>query len=54
MIAKIAKFNTLTNARNFKNRAKCRAIILGDDNKYWIVNLATMEKLIRQGYETVK
>lgn len=48
----LGKFNNLQTAQNFSNRTnKASAIILGDDNKYWVVTLAEMEKLLRGGYE---
>jgi len=48
----LAKFNSRTAAINFNSRTiKASAIILGDDDKFWVVTLATMEKLIRGGYE---
>lgn len=48
----IAKFNTYESAEKFSSRTfKASAIILGNDNLYWVVNLATMEKLIESGYE---
>lgn len=48
----LAKFNTYKSAESFSNRTvKASAIILGDDELYWVVNLATMEKLLKAGYE---
>ncbi|MFZ5856765.1 MAG: hypothetical protein ACOYZ6_08040 [Chloroflexota bacterium] len=48
----IAKFNSYQSAESFSNRTiKANAIILGDDDLYWVVNLATMEKLLKSGYE---
>ena len=49
---KPAKFNTLHAAESFKNRAeKALAIILGNDRLFWVVTLAEMVKLEKQGFE---
>ena len=49
---KYAKFNTLGAAENFKNRAdKVLAIILGNDRLFWVVTLAEMVKLEKQGFQ---
>jgi hypothetical protein len=46
------KFNTLTNATSFVNRAeKIWMIILGDDELLWVVTPAKAAQLIKQGYE---
>jgi hypothetical protein len=46
------KFNSLAAATSFANRTiKPHAIILGDDELFWVVSLSTMERLLRQGYE---
>lgn len=51
----LGKFNKLQTARNFSNRTiKASAIVLGDDNKYWVTNLAEMTKLEKAGYTVVK
>lgn len=48
----LGKFENYANAQNFSNRTlKASAVILGDDNNFWVVNLATMEKLLKAGYE---
>ena len=48
----LGKFNSRTLANSFSNMThKTSAIILGDDEKFWVVTLATMEKLLRAGYE---
>lgn len=48
----IAKLNTLGNARSFSNKTiKMTAIILGDDDLFWVVTLGVMERLLKQGYE---
>ena len=39
-------------AIGFKNHTiPMSAIILGDDNKYWVVTIGKMESLLRAGYE---
>lgn len=49
---KMFKFNTLTAATNFVNRAnKIWMIILGDDMLYWVVTPAKAAQLVKQGYE---
>lgn len=46
------KFNALSAAKSFSDRAeKIMAIILGDDNKYWVVTPKQANELIKQGYE---
>ena len=48
----LGKFNSRTTAFNASNNTlKAQAVILGDDGLFWLVNLATMEKMIKQGYE---
>jgi len=48
----LGKFQNYANAESFSNRTiKASTIILGDDNRFWVVNLATMEKLLKSGYE---
>lgn len=48
------KFTTEQTARNFSARTiKASAIILGDDNKFWVVTLAQMERLIAAGFEVI-
>lgn len=49
---KIWKFNKLSNAIGWKNHSvKMAMIILGDDNKFWVVTPAIAEQLINSGYE---
>lgn len=51
----LGKFNKLSTAINFSNRTdKASAIVLGDDNKLWVVTLAQMTKLEKAGYQVVK
>jgi len=48
----IAKFNSYSYASTFAEHSTIpTAIILGDDNLYWIVTLANMEKALNAGYE---
>lgn len=48
----LAKFNQQQLAQSFSNRTrKTSAVMLGDDGKFWVVNLATMEKMLQAGYE---
>ena len=50
----LGKFNSQTLAENFSNRThKMSAIMLGDDNRFWVVTLAVMQKLLKQGYEII-
>jgi len=49
------KFNDLNLARGFKNRTtKASAIIMGDDQKYWVVSLREIERLLKAGYELIE
>ncbi len=49
---KMFKFKKIQNAEGFKNKClKAHAIILGDDGMFWVVTLAAMERLLKQGYE---
>jgi hypothetical protein len=48
----LGKFNTRQSAFNASNRTeKASAVILGCDGLFWLVNLATMARLLKQGYE---
>jgi len=48
----LGKFNSRQTAINFKNHTiPMSAIVLGDDNKYWVVTIGKMESLLRSGYE---
>lgn len=50
----LAKFTNEQTARNFSDRTAIRsAIILGDDNRYWVVTMAKMEELVKAGYEAI-
>lgn len=50
----LGKFNSLSLAQSFSNNTtKMSAIILGDDDKYWVVTMAKMEQLINAGYEVI-
>ncbi len=49
---KIFKFTTLHTARTFvDNCIKMHAIILGDDEQFWVVCMADFNRLIQAGYE---
>lgn len=49
------KFNTLAAAQGFTAKAvKAMMIVLGDDNKFWVVSMRDGSKLEKQGYEIVK
>jgi len=49
------KFTKLGTARSFSNRTiKASGIILGDDHKFWVVNLATLNQMEKDGYTVVK
>lgn len=51
-IKTLARFNNLQQAIRFQEHCeKAAAIILGDDESFWVVNLANMEKAIEGGYE---
>jgi len=46
------KFNSLTNAKKFQDRAfDTMLIILGDDDKFWVMLPAQAERLANNGYE---
>ena len=48
------KYNTLGSARNFVNRAdKLMAIVLGDDDLFWVVSLKQSTLLEQHGYTVV-
>jgi len=50
----LGKFTKERSARSFSERTiKMSAIVLGDDGKFWVVNLATMAKLEKQGYTVI-
>lgn len=48
----MSKFTNYATAQSFSSRTiKASAVMLGDDGKFWVVTLAQMEKLLKQGYE---
>jgi hypothetical protein len=48
-------FKSLNTARHFRNRTiNPHAIVLGDDDRFWVVNIAEMERLVRGGHEVTK
>jgi hypothetical protein len=47
----LGKFNSLTLAKSYsETTVKLSAVILGDDQKYWVVNLREFSRLIKAGY----
>ena len=54
MITKNApvKFSSLALAQGFAEKAvKSMAVMMGDDNKFWVVTMADAQRLERVGYE---
>jgi hypothetical protein len=48
----IFKFGYLANARSFAERGrKPMLVLLGDDQLFWVVSLASGEQLVKSGYE---
>jgi hypothetical protein len=46
------KFNDLFLAQNFAARCKkIHMVIMGDDGMYWVVTMATAQRLVKAGYE---
>ena len=46
------KFTSLANANNFVNNAiKAMAVMIGDDNRFWVVTMADAQRLEKAGYE---
>jgi hypothetical protein len=46
------RFSNFADARDFADRArKSMVILLGDDERYWVVSLALGEELLKSGYE---
>lgn len=46
------KFTSLSTANSFVNNAiKSMAVMMGDDNKYWVVTMADAQRLDKAGYE---
>jgi len=53
-MATIGKFHNLATARHFRNHTiMASAIVLGDDDRYWVVTLAQMTKLQAAGYSVL-
>lgn len=51
----LAKFSNLKLAQSFSHRTiKMSAIMLGDDNRFWVVTMATFERLIKANYTAIK
>lgn len=52
MKREVVKFNSLSNANSFANRAiKAQMVILGDDGKFWVARPKITEQLFKMGYE---
>ncbi|MFN8993198.1 MAG: hypothetical protein ACK5X3_05970 [Pseudomonadota bacterium] len=46
------KFTSLSTANSFVNNAiKSMAVMMGDDNKFWVVTMADAQRLEKVGYE---
>jgi hypothetical protein len=46
------KFTSLSTANNFVNNAiKSMAVMMGDDNKFWVVTMVDAQRLEKVGYE---
>jgi hypothetical protein len=51
----LAKFTNRQLANSFSQRTiKASVVMLGDDGKFWVVNLATMKAMLKSGYELAK
>jgi hypothetical protein len=49
---RMLQYSSLQYAKAFSNRSKeATMIILGDNQKFWVVNLAQGERLLKAGYE---
>jgi len=50
----LGKFNKQESAESFADHGvKLHAVILGDDQKFWVVNMRTFENLTKNGYEAI-
>jgi len=50
----LGKFESPSLAWDFSDRtATPSAVVLGDDGKYWVVDIATLVRLLRAGYKPV-
>lgn len=47
----IYRFTSLALAQSFADRKQGRAVMLGDDERFWVVSMADAQRLERQGYE---
>lgn len=48
----LGEFQSYASANSFSIRTiKASAVILGDNNRFWVVTFATMERLLKSGYE---
>ena len=54
MIITLGKFNSINLAKSYANRTvKPSTVVMGDDEKYWVVNLSNFEKAVKAGYEQI-
>lgn len=51
----LGKFNSIELAKSFSNRTtKMSAIVLGDDNKYWVVTMGEFARLLKEfGFDAI-
>jgi hypothetical protein len=50
----ISRFTKLTNAKSYANRAtRPMSILMGDDERFWVVSRAAGETLNKAGYEYI-
>lgn len=54
MEMKIWKFKSRELAISFADRGHALAVILGDDDRFWVVTMAVAAKLERGGYQFAK
>ncbi len=48
----IDKLSTIEAAQRWANNCiKLHVVLLGDDNKYWVVSFANAQRLVKLGYE---
>ena len=48
----VSKFNSRERAFSFMNHATiCLAVMLGDDSRFWVCDMADAQRLERTGYE---
>ena len=50
----MSKFKSLKLAESYREHSiKAKAIVMGDDGRFWVVTLAEMQRLERLGYEVL-